>query len=108
MKRLITAIFLIASLTLAGCATNWTRPDTSAEQMAGDLDACQESAMDEYPVVSSRTAPSYQSQNSVGCSGADCRAKPGSTFTEPARDLNRDGREEAVVACMESKGYQQP
>ena len=104
MKGVIAAAFLVLSLSLAGCAPTWTRPDTTAQQMEQDLDACREQAMDEYPVVSSRTLPSYQSQNSVGCTG-DCRTRPGSTFTEPVKDLNREGREEAVIACMVGEGY---
>ena len=99
---------LFTPVLLAGCASDWTRPDTSREQMSRDLDACREWAMDEFPVVSSRTLPSYQSQSSVGCSGGDCRARPGSTFSEPVRDLNREGREQAVIACMESRSYSRP
>ena len=109
MKLLIATVFLSLSLLLSACATQWSRTDTSAEQLAQDLDSCQLAATEEYPVVSSRTLPSYQSQNSVGCSGGgDCRAKPGSSLQEPAQDLNRAGREESVRRCMEEKNYSQP
>jgi len=108
MKLQIVTGFVLLSLALASCSAQWTRPETTPEQMSGDLDTCKDAAMEEYPVASSRALPNYQSQNSVGCAGADCRAKPGSTLSEPAQDLNRPARDKAVIYCMENEGYKQP
>lgn len=106
MKTGGTVALLFVTLLVTACATQWTRPDTTEKQTAWDLEACEERAKDEFPIAMSATLPSYQSQNSIGCAaGGDCRAKPGSTLGEANKDLNRKPRAEAVIACMETKGY---
>ncbi len=106
MKLCAAATLLIITLVVSACATQWSRPDTTEQQTARDLEACENRAKDEFPISMSATLPSYQSQNSIGCAaGGDCRAKPGSTLGEANKDLNRKPRAEAVIACMETKGY---
>lgn len=108
MKPLTLLAFLIFSLCAGSCATQWSRPDTTEQQLAQDLELCEESAEKEHPVSMSVSGPNYQSQNSVGCvGGGDCRSKPGSQIGSPSQDLNKTARNKAIMACMESRGYRQ-
>lgn len=93
------------ALLLAGCATTYTRPDTSEAQMNIDLEQCQAQAEREFPGSWTPEGPDYAARNSVGCASADCRAMPGSSLGESSRDRNRTAREKAVITCMEEKGY---
>jgi hypothetical protein len=106
---MIAVIILALLPLLGGCATQWTRADTGAEQISQDLDSCSELAQDEYPIKWSSTLPNYQSLNSIGCiGGGDCRPEPGTPAQDPSKDINRVERDNAVMACMESRGYSQP
>jgi len=105
MKRSIFAV-AAASILLAACSTNYTRPDTSQAQTQKDLGECKELAYSENPGDWSPDGPDYQARNSVGCPGGDCQAKPGqAVHGSPSVDMNRADRERAVLACMKARGY---
>ena len=76
-----------AALSLAACATEYHRPDTSEAQVKKDLEECKAIAYGENPGDWTPDGPDYQARNSVGCPSGDCQA------------------ERAVLACMESRGY---
>ncbi|MBT8039184.1 MAG: hypothetical protein HKO85_00170 [Xanthomonadales bacterium] len=95
-----------AALSLAACATEYTRPDTSEAQRKKDLEECQDIAYGKNPGDWTPDGPDYQARNSVGCPSGDCQAKPGqAVHGSPSVDMNRADRERAVLACMESRGY---
>jgi hypothetical protein len=108
MKPFTLLAFLTLSLSVSGCATQWSRADTTEQQLAQDLELCEESAEKDHPVSMSVSGPNYQAQNSVGCgAGGDCRARPGSQIGNPNQDLNKTARDKATMSCMELKGYRQ-
>ena len=100
-----------AMLALTACATQWTRPYTSLEQIAIDLEACEARALEAYPVQMTANAPDYRAQTSISCSGTpgteNCRAKPGAYTQEAPKDVNKTARLRAVSDCMEEAGYAQ-
>lgn len=95
-----------AAFSLAACATEYTRPDTSEAQTKKDLEECQDIAWGRNPGDWTPDGPDYQARNSVGCPSGDCQAKPGqAVHGSPSIDMNRADRERAVLACMEERGY---
>ena len=93
-------------LLLVACGTTYTRPDTSAEQLNRDLEACKAIARGENPGGWTPDGPDYQARNSVGCEAGDCQAKPGqNVHGSPSIDMDRADRERATIACMEARGY---
>ena len=107
----VLALATGAAVLLAACATQWSRPDTPADQLAIDLEACEARALEQFPVQMTASAPDYRSQTSVGCTGTtgteSCRAKPGAYTQEAPKDVNKTARLRAVSACMEAAGYVQ-
>ena len=105
MKRSFFAV-AAASLLLAACSTNYTRPDTSEAQTQKDLEECKELAYSDNPGDWTADGPDYQARNSVGCQSGDCQALPGqAVHGSPSIDMNRADRERAVLACMKARGY---
>lgn len=115
-----TATLLLASL-LAGCATNWTKPGATQDDLYRDRYACQQQAAAMYPPqpVQVMTSPGFQPPpapartdctmygNQMTCQsagGVHAMAVPPSYQTQ---DANADARWYAVRNCLLAKGYRQ-
>ena len=98
----------ISSFGLAGCAGEWTRPNTTEQELHIDQLACEQEAMRLYPVVHDAgvtyrpPATSKLDTNCVQQSGFNNCNTPGGGGAGDANDYNRTA---AVRACLESKGY---
>jgi hypothetical protein len=104
----------ISIIGLAGCAMEWTRPDTSEQQLNADKLSCEQEAGKLYPVV--HEAPvSYRPPASgkldtscvpqTGLNNCDAAGGPGAPSASAANDANDYNRGAAVKACLTSKGY---
>jgi uncharacterized protein YceK len=101
-------IVATVALLLSGCATTWSRPDTSAQQRSQDKSACSQQALHEWPQIAKPAPRSFPActplSNQTVCSNVPQTA-PRSTLP---RDANEKPREEAFNACMRARGYTQP
>jgi hypothetical protein len=114
MARFVATIALSVLLAdLAGCAMEWTRPDTTEQQSNADQLGCEQDAMKSYPVVhdapvayrapvSSKLDTSCVQQS--GFNNCDPAGGAGAASTTHP-DANERERAAAVRACMMSKGY---
>src|SRR5471030_376832 len=96
MKSML--IILIALCLLAGCATKWSRPNTTEQEFYQDRFQCEQDAASMYPVA--------MSQTSYG-NGTNCSTTPG-VFIPPVKtvqDANGLNRAMAIRSCLQSKGY---
>jgi hypothetical protein len=115
MARISTMFALSLGLCgLAGCAMEWTRPDTTQQQLNADQLGCEQDAMKSYPVMHDAPvtyrapASSRLDTNCVQQSGfnnCDPAGGAGAPAAESRSDPNGHERAAAVRACMQSKGY---
>jgi hypothetical protein len=96
------------ALLVSGCASSWSRPNTSGAELAQDKSACSQQALHEWPLVAKPTSKTFPActplTNQAVCSN-EPQATPRTTLP---RDANQKPREEAFEACMRARGYTQP
>lgn len=114
MRKITAGLALWTALAaIAGCAKEWSRPGTTAQELNADKLTCEQEAMKQYPVthdppVAYRPpAPNKLDPNCVQQSGFDnCgSALHGGPPSDPQRDANAYNRDASIKACLTAKGY---
>ena len=121
LLRLTTATVLVG---LAGCATQWNRPNTTEAQFYQDRFECEQLAAGSYPpsMVQRMSSPGVYApppRTQTTCSSVggivSCRSAPSgldaSIYNRPPTyvtdDANAPARAYAVGSCLMSRGYRQ-
>jgi len=108
MKSML--IILIALCLLAGCATKWSRPNTTEQEFYQDRFQCEQDAASMYPVAMSQTSygNGYQAPTQTNCqtygNNTNCSTTPG-VFIPPVKtvqDANGLNRAMAIRSCLQS------
>ena len=113
MSLLKFPAILFFTVSIAGCAVGWTRPNTTESQFYSDRYQCEQDSARMYPVAMTQSSigTGYQAPSQTNCSsyGANtsCTTMPG-RYTPPAQvveDANVVNRNSAFRSCLNSKGY---
>lgn len=113
-KFTTTLALLISFISFAGCASEWTRPGTSDQQLNADKLSCEQEALTLYPVThdaplayrpaaSSKLDPNCVQQ--TGFNNCDSAGNVGTPSADGQNDVSSYNRAAAVKACLTSKGY---
>ena len=109
MTRITAVLALSVSfVVLSGCAKEWTRPGTTEAELNMDQLACEQQAMQSYPVVHDPRVsyrPPASSKLDTSCVQQSGFNNCNPAGTAPAPDANDYNRAAAVRACLQSKGY---
>jgi hypothetical protein len=101
-------------ISITGCAMEWTRPGTTAQELSEDKLSCEQDAMRLYPVthdapVTYRPTSSSKLDTScvpqTGFNNCDTAGNAGAPSMGAQGDVNAYNRAAAVKACLTSKGY---
>jgi len=105
----------LSSVLFAGCAAEWSRPNTTQAESGKDRDQCQQQSVANFPqrivqqkivVVSSNSAlascSSGSSSQNVICQKTGAEQDTPRTI---AVDANQESRNKDFVSCMKAKGY---
>jgi len=102
-------IVLALPLLLAACATDWSRPGATPQQLEDDLASCRQLAEQAHPVVMRAIAAGENKQFETRCTNygnqTNCTTRSSETGSAGEYDVNEKGRREAVAQCMTERGY---
>lgn len=106
--RLILLLVLACACTTA-CVKEWTKPGTTAEQLAADIEACEQLAAEQVPVAMSSKDSSNRKEYDTRCTSyghqTNCTTRSSSTGGSYQYDRNEEDRRQVVSRCLESRGY---
>jgi hypothetical protein len=96
-------------MLLAGCATGWSRPNTSEAEFNRDRLQCEQLGTSRYPVRiesfgTGRQGPLQSDCRSFGLH-LSCSAAPAAVAPPTQHDVNESARANEISSCLRSKGY---
>jgi hypothetical protein len=122
MSPVLGVVVLSSVALLGGCASRWSRPNTSESQFYQDRYQCEQDAARSYPpaMVQRTTSPGFQAAprasqtncttigNNISCNTAPT-GLDASIFNRPptqvTEDVNIGSRNSAVQSCLYARGY---
>jgi hypothetical protein len=109
MKGLCTVAHLVLLAGLTGCATGWSRPNTSVAEFNRDRLQCEQQAVSRYPIRieslgTGRQGPSQSDCRSFGLH-LNCSAAPAAVAPPTQYDVNESARVNEIRSCLRSRGY---
>lgn len=109
MKALLILADVMLLAGLAGCATGWSRPNTTVTEFNRDRLQCEQEGIGRYPIRieslgAGRQGPSQSDCRSFGLH-LSCSAAPAAVAPPTQYDVNESARVNEIRSCLRSRGY---
>ena len=109
MRSFLTLGNAMLLTILAGCATEWSRPNTTEAELAQDRLKCEQQADVAYPPKFASSGTGYQAPVQTNCTTygiqGHCSTPAGIQVPLRQNDVNAAPRSNAVDACLRANGY---
>ena len=110
MKIRLFPVLAVSCMILAACQGVWTKPGATTDLIDSDMEACEQSAIEQFPVEMSSADSSNRKEYQTLCTSygnqTNCTTRSDDTGGSYQYDRNQEERQQAVNRCMESRGYQ--
>jgi hypothetical protein len=108
--RATVCVTASVAIGVAGCASNWTRPNTTEAQFRQDVYACQQqAAAAPRPVYVQPTQSARQTDCTAQGNNLSCTTRPGVDTAMYANAANAHAataaQPAAIDACLMARGY---
>lgn len=109
MNIRLIPVLLISCIFVTGCETQWKKTGTTVEQVNADIQACEQRAAEQFPVLLSSSDTSNRKEYVTRCTNygnqTNCTTRSSDTGGSYQYDRNEEKRRQAISECMESRGY---